>query len=597
MKQYFWIVLSLCFGNISAQFHIDSTYTYDELNKILELGRENKDQQMLGSVYYKLAQYESDKLYNNDKGLEFYNRALQYFKITGDSVLLYKTNLAIAEGYIRTGLLDEANNLLQRSLLYYQQKNDPEGLVKTNYAFSKLHKTSGELEKSIRFLQKTLDLGIKLDDSLMIANALFDKIDVFIAINQQDSALTTAYNVFKSFSSRKMLPETSKALYYIAYINRLQSRCDISTKYLLSSLYFLYNIPYSETRRDVYSELAVCYENLQNFKEAYKYSRAYNLLNDSIVNRRRFESYTNLALKYGIKDKQSSIEVLKIDKQYAEERNKAQRRILYGLSIGLLILLLAVYLIVRFYNQRIASNNIINEQREEINARKIRELEDNIKISSMQSVIEGQEIERERIAKDLHDSLGGLLSTIKLKFEKAKLPITDNKVIKEFEQAQGLLDTAVEEVRTIARNLQPGSLKKLGLVSAIKDLINRFDGDQYPDIDFQYYGVPEKMDKMLALTVYRIIQELLTNSLKHARANEILIQINTEEDDLVIQYEDDGVGFDQDTVHKGMGLENIISRITYLHGNISIDTRQGEGISVLIRIKNQNQDDPSGVAA
>lgn len=582
-------------GMLSAQFDIDSTYSYDELNKILDLARENKDQQMLGNVYYKLAEYESDQLSNNDKGLEFYNRALQYFKISGDSSMLYKTNLAIADGYIRTGLLDEALKLLEKSLSYYQVKNDLPNQAKTNYVFSRLYKASGESEKSLKYLRKTLDLGIQTGDSIIISRALFDKIDAYLNINEIDSALNAAYNVFKTFSARKLYPEISRSLFYIGHINRLQSRCDISVKYLQSGAGFIAEIPYSEIRRDIYAELAHCYELLENFKEAYSYSKAFTALNDSIANRRRFESFTNLALKYGIKDKQSSIEVLKIDKQYAEERNKAQRRILYGLTIGLLMLLIAVYLIVRFYNQRIEGNNIINAQREEINARKIRELEDNIKISSMQSVIEGQEIERERIAKDLHDSLGGLLSTIKLKFEKAKLPIQDPVVIREFENAHILLDTAVDEVRTIARNLQPGSLKKLGLISAIKDLINRFDGDQYPDIDLQYYGMPERMDKMIALTVYRIIQELLTNSLKHAKASEILIQLNTDEDDLVIQYEDDGVGFDPDTVHKGMGLENIISRITYLHGTISIDTKQGEGISVLIRIKNENGDDPAEV--
>ncbi|MBK9150074.1 MAG: sensor histidine kinase [Saprospiraceae bacterium] len=580
-----------------AQFNIDSTYTYDELNKILELARENKDQETLGKAYYKLAEFESEKLFNNDKGLEYYNRALQYFKIAGDSSHIYKTYLAIADGYITAGLLDEAQNLLQKSMTYYQRKNDNVNLLRTNYIFSKLFKSSGEFEKSLKYLHKTLELSDNLQDSSLLSDALFDKIEAYIRINQQDSALTTAYKVFKTFSTYGMIPEVSRALFYIGNINRKQGRCDIAIKYLKSAEQFLAAIPYSETRRDIYNELALCHEDVKDYQEAYRYSRRYNALNDSIVNRLKFESYTNIALKYGTKDKQSSIEVLKIDKQYAEERNKSQKRIMYFLMAGLFLVLIAVYFIVRFYNQRIATNNIIQAQREEINARKIRELEDNIKISSMQSVIEGQEIERERIAKDLHDSLGGLLSTIKLKFEKAKILIRDPEQMKEFENAHNLLDTAVEEVRSIARNLQPGSLKKLGLVSAIKDLINRFEGDQYPDIDFQYYGMPEKMNKMIALSVYRIIQELLTNSLKHAKADEILIQLNADGDELLIQYEDDGVGFDPDTVHKGMGLENIISRITYLHGNISIDTEKGRGVSVMIRIKNIIDDDPNEMAA
>lgn len=139
------------------------------------------------------------------------------------------------------------------------------------------------------------------------------------------------------------------------------------------------------------------------------------------------------------------------------------------------IVTLSIYFIVKFYDQRITTTRIITEQKEEINQQHIRELEDSVKMSSMRSVIEGQEIERERIAKDLHDSLGGLLSTIKLQFDYVRSKNQELSAQKEYSKAHALLDTAVEEVRTISRNLQPGSLQNLGLVPAIKDLINRFE--------------------------------------------------------------------------------------------------------------------------
>ena len=161
-------------------------------------------------------------------------------------------------------------------------------------------------------------------------------------------------------------------------------------------------------------------------------------------------------MKYGTKDIKSNIELLKIEKEYADKRNQIQRRTLYILVFGLLLLMLSIYFIIKFYSDRIKSTRIITEQKEEINQQKIRELEDNIKMSSMRSVIEGQEIERERIAKDLHDSLGGLLSTIKLQFDNVRSKRNDLSDMKEYNQAHKLLDTAVDEVRTISRNLQPG---------------------------------------------------------------------------------------------------------------------------------------------
>jgi signal transduction histidine kinase len=312
----------------------------------------------------------------------------------------------------------------------------------------------------------------------------------------------------------------------------------------------------------------------------------YSLLNDSIANKTRYESAANLAIKYGVKEKQTSIELLKIEKEFEIAKNAAQRRTLYLLTIGLFVVLLSIYFIIKFYDQQIKTNKIINAQKEEINQQKIRELEDNIRISSMRSVIEGQEIERERIAKDLHDSLGGLISTIKLQFDQV---INKNENIshqKEYKKAYQLLDDAVNEVRTISRNLQPSALNELGLVRAIKDLINRFEGDNVPEIDFQNYNIPEKMDKIVALSVYRIIQELLINSIKHAHASEILIQINSEDDELVIQYEDDGIGFDKNAIKsEGMGLGNIQSRVKYMGGQIHMDSSPGRGLSVFISVK------------
>lgn len=120
----------------------------------------------------------------------------------------------------------------------------------------------------------------------------------------------------------------------------------------------------------------------------------------------------------------------------------------------------------------------------------------------------------------------------------------------------------------------------------MNDLINRFDDEKFPVIDFQYYDVPQKIDKMIAITIYRIVQELITNTIKHAQASEILIQLNFDDNDVVLQYEDDGIGIDPRKVgHHGMGLENIKSRVNYLHGQITVDSNHGEGFSVMIRLK------------
>jgi len=586
-KQILIVIIALCLStSLSAQYVKDSIYNYNQLNQLLEMARSNKDQKQLAGIYLALANYESDYFGDYGKSFEYYKRALEYSKILGDRSGMEDINFAIAKRYRDSGLYSEAIELLQDLILKASLKNDTTKLIKLYYQTNKVYKAKGDGDNAIKNLNKAISLNITVKDSVMLINILFDKIEAFELNYELDSALIAAFKVLKIVTDTKNHELASKSLYHIGYINLLLADAPKAIKYFHKSEYLTYYQPYNEQRKKLYFQMSKAYELSNNYPYAHLYLKKYSALNDSILNKNRIESFANLAVKYGSKDKQSSIEILKIDNQYAEERNRAQRKILYFLAVGLGLVLIAGYYVIKWYDQRINATRIINEQREEINEQKIRELEDNIKMSSMRSVIEGQENERERIAKDLHDSLGGLLSTLKLQFDQVSAKNTLLLEQKEFHKTHSLLDIAVNEVRNISRNLQPSSLQDLGLVPAIKDLINRFEGEGYPEIDFQHYNLPPKLDKMIALSVYRVIQELLNNTLKHAHAKEILLQIDTEDDELVIQYEDDGVGFNPKNLSKrGMGVDNIKSRINYLHGSIFFDSKEGFGTSVLIRVK------------
>ena len=585
MKIFIYITISfLTFPILNAQFSKDSLYSYQDLHTILELARTNKDQRTLAEVYVKLADYEGDVFTDYEKSFEYYRRALEYFKILGDSAEVRKARYSIAKRYLDAGFYNESISILQNLVAIYASRNDAVNLANIYFDINRAYKARGDAASSILYLEKSIALNNIIKDTSLLTKILIDKIQAYEQSFELDSALVTAYEAFKINANRNNRQMAAKSLYYIGFINKLKFDYPKALKYLHNSEILTPFHPFSEQRKLIYKELADVYAESGEFFEGFQYLQKYTSLNDSILNKNRLESFTNLALKYGSQDKQSSIEVLKIDKQYAEEKNKSQRKTLYILAFGLLLVLSSIYFIIKFYNQRIVAAKIIAEQKEEINQQKIRELEVNMKLSSMKSMIEGQEIERERIAKDLHDSLGGLLSTIKLQFDQIGVVKHGFITLPEYTQAHKLLDIAVEEVRSISRNLQPGSLDNLGLIPAIKDLINRFEGDAYPDIDFQHYDLPEKMDKMISLSVYRIIQELLNNTLKHAHATEILIQLNIEDNELVIQYEDDGIGFDENKLlKKGMGLENIKSRVNYLYGTITIDSAKNDGMSVLIR--------------
>lgn len=581
-----WIYFSL--PSISqAQLKMDSTYTYSQLNQILEKARSTNDHAKLADAYFLLANIEGDVLNDYLKSFEYYRRSMEYYKLIGNDLGFRKASFEYGKRFLEAGYYDAAIDNFIPLMEEYEKSKDTSHILSTYLYIQRAYREKNDFDKASYYMRKAWKISDHWKkDFTAYQNLLSERVLFFEQMYELDSALVFAYKLLEISEKKEDITLGAMSLYHIGYINFLNKSFSLSEKYLKKSEDILPIKPYDEQRKTLYITLANTFSELKNHASAYKYLRKYTLLNDSILNKNRIESLNNFALKYGTKDIKSNIELLKIDKQIAEEKNVTQRRLLYLLAIGLLIVLFTSYYIVKMYDQRLQKDKIISLQKEEINHQKIRELEDNLKISSMRSVIEGQEIERERVAKDLHDSLGGMLSTIKLQFDGV---MSHHKVLHEDEgyvKAFNLLDSAVSEVRNISRDLQPSSLQNLGLIPALNDLINRFDDEKFPVIDFQYYDVPQKIDKMIAITIYRIVQELITNTIKHAQASEILIQLNFDDNDVVLQYEDDGIGIDPRKVgHHGMGLENIKSRVNYLHGQITVDSNHGEGFSVMIRLK------------
>ncbi len=577
-----------------SQTEVDSIISYKDLNMLLQKARkeyvskENKtieDDRKMANLYYTLAGREEER-HNYRMSFEYYTNSLQYYKKSRDSSFVYDIQRKIADRYSQAAMYEEALDLYRELLEYHEKKGDLTMQAFIYNDIAKVHRERGAIDDEQIFLNKAIELNNEINDTSLLITFVMDKVNNYESLDEVDSALMYAFKSFQLSNAINDKAQLSKSLYLIGYLNKLKTDYEKAIKYLSKSEEIFQGSSLSRDKLAIYNQLSDSYSKIDDHENAFKYSVMASELNDAILKKDIEEANDNAAIKYGTYQTKYENELLAKDIANNAQRNLNQKRALYILTAGLTVLLLLIYYLVRFYTQKIRTEKIITSQKEEINDQKIRELQDNLKISSMQSMIEGQEIERERIAKDLHDSLGGLLSTIKLHFDSVKAKNGKINKVTAYQHANALLDTAVDEVRSISHNLQPGSLKKLGLVAAIRDLINRFNGPNYPEVDFQHYRVPEDMDNITKLSIYRIVQELLHNAIKHARASEILLQINVEDDELVIQCEDDGIGFDPENLQrKGMGMENIKSRINYLKGALSIDSMEGEGTSYLIHIK------------
>jgi two-component system, NarL family, sensor kinase len=220
------------------------------------------------------------------------------------------------------------------------------------------------------------------------------------------------------------------------------------------------------------------------------------------------------------------------------------------------------------------------KQREELYNLEIEKERQNSKISTLTALLEGQEQERTRLARDLHDGLGGLLSGTKIQLTHLNDKIDQNSK-PEMEKSIHQLDGAVDELRRVAHNLMPDLLLKYGLEEALKEYANRMS-NEYLEVDVQFLSYTNKLDKENQLLVYRIIQELVNNAVKHAEADQIIIQFAENDDHYTVTIEDDGKGFDVNNTNltQSAGLHNIQSRVQFLKGELTFHSEIDLGTSI-----------------
>ena len=558
-----------------------------ELEAALEAARQTNDYPSLASAYYNLALYEESNNQNLEKSFEHLSRGLDYYELEKDSAGISSSKFHIARQLLNNGMYDEAYGKMEELKGYYRNMDDDSSLARLElqryrYFFEQL-----EMDSCDQILNLLGSYFAEGRDGDLELDYLYVKVTHHEFLKDYDLALQDAETcVSRSQQGSDPLAQ-AKCLLARGRVLQTQGQDVLALRDLRQSNRLLGDVPYSTVRLESYNLLAQTYKKLNMDPEAYSYVTRYAQLQDSILNEGRLVALNNLTYRYESKEKATEIKLLEMDKEYVQKSNDQQRRALIVLGLSFVGLLAGMYFIVRFYTDKIKNARIIDSQTRRINQQKIKELEDEMQINSMQSMIAGQEVERERIAKDLHDSLGGLLSAIKLQVD--KIPVADEQGKKNSDavKATDLLDVAVSEVRTISQDLQPGALKSLGLVPALYDLVNRYQSTSGPDITFQHYDVPSVLDQNFALSIYRIIQEILNNAIKHAQASEIFVQLNIQGDDMVVNVEDDGIGFDPERKYTSMGLENIRSRVNYLKGTLDIDSRKGQGSSFFIHVPYQ----------
>ncbi len=297
----------------------------------------------------------------------------------------------------------------------------------------------------------------------------------------------------------------------------------------------------------------------------------------------------HLALYEEIKEKQRDEVVYELEAKYQHEKNRQaiaqQQRQKRQILVGGAVVALVLAALALFYRRQLTFQKTIATQQEALRQQQIVELQQKNRLLAMTSMIEGQEAERMRIAKDLHDGLGGLLSSVKSLFSTFQAAIVPREDAALYGKTTQLIDEACKEVRRISHNMMPHALSLSGLEGALTDLGEglRQTGTA---VTLEINKIPKPLTETRAVMLYRIVQELLANIRKHAEAKHVLLQLMVYRDTLMLTVEDDGKGFDVDAAHQagGLGLNSLQSRVEFLDGRMEIDSRRGSGTTVTIEI-------------
>lgn len=559
---------------------------YDSAKKYIDvaqkMAKENRDTPLLINSYNSnalLSNYQSDF----KTAVEFMTRAATLIENSGNPEL-YEF-LPQTYGNIGHNLM--AENQYEKGIEY-----EKKALQIKNYPDETRYRVMLYLDIADAYikLRKTADAKLYLD-SAVSGNKLLNNIQVAtLVLNTEGYYNDAIYNLPASLAAylkAYQIADSTQSDYLKAEVADNVAKIYIKiNNYVQAEKFALISNDIARSLRN-FKVTASTFETLKkvaaakgDFKKALLMAEKYKLYEDSATNIATQKSTVYLEALYQNEKKENEIAALTISNNNKELAVvKRNRMLLFGGIAGSL-LLLVMGLLFRFNRQK----RLIAEKDTMLQQEQVKFLQGQQQVVSLQSMLNGQETERTRIAKDLHDGLGGLFSTIKMYFSTIKHELPSVGQHELFAKSYELVDSASEEVRRIAHNMMPEVLIKLGLIHALQEMSNGVTAGKLIKVSMQAYGMEKRLHPATEIMLFRIVQELMNNIIKHAEASEAIIQFNRQENRLTVTVEDNGRGFkvEEETNATKAGLGTIQSRVHYLNGKLSIDSGLETGTTVMM---------------
>jgi len=535
MKQIFLIgLLLLVILKIAAQ-----TENVDSLVNVLNSENHPKDKNQEALLYAKIGSayaYQS----KHALAIEYYLKALSIAESANDLAQCSSILANIAGIHALLGNGDQALSYAERAMTFAKKIKMPKAKLHPLYQLATIYSGQGKIGKALECEKELINLSRTVGNKVfelagfdaMTTTYYLDIIDYDKALEYSDSCMLLA----KAIGNPVYLANTLRVRSSIFRHRKNFKECEATAlEGLAIDSTDLDNVP------DLFFNIAFSNACMGNTNEAEDYVRRYNKLTEKKWDQGYKDAVASQEVKYETQKKEMRIASL-----------EKERRLYSWLGVagGLIVISMGITLWQTIRNVR--------KERQLIAA---------------QSIQDGELNERARLAEDLHDRLGGSLSAVKIELQNAE----------NLQKVGDKLDQCIKEIREITHNLMPRSLRLSGLKGALEDFTA-----QFPNVHFHFFGEEKRVKERLEFAVYCCANELITNSLRHSNAENVNVQLVQSEKHVSLTVQDDGCGFDEATVKRGIGLKNIQDRVASFNGKLDTASAPGKGTETVIELKVDN---------
>ncbi len=434
--------------------------------------------------------------------------------------------------------------------------------------------------EAIELYNKSLILARSINDLHLMHTIFYDLGFTYSRQENYQQALVMYTKSLEAARENNSLADEGDALYKVGLMWYYLGNLDKARVTLSQAMGIAGRLQSDILKRNVLDVLYSVEETAGDYKKAYGYLNQYVDIIYTIFSHEDQQQANYLNARFKAAERDHQISELESEKLIQQLKLRRQQTWLAGLLVVLTMAILLVILISR--NFRYKRN--ITEQHLKLKEQQLSELRKERELLATRSVLQGEESERSRMARDLHDGLGGLLSGVKINLSSMKgNSIITSENAEAFDHAIRLLDTSIGELRRVAHNLMPETLNHYGLKTALNDFVNEIGNSPSTALNFRFFGDDIRYNTQLELTVYRIAQELVNNALKHSGAATIDLQLIASSDRICIQVVDNGRGFIPfDAGNNGKGLVTIRERVQAFNGRFELESKPGDGTEISI---------------